>query len=228
MTLKPTYKAYLVNKEGKEPATASIVQRSTENLAAGDVTIEVIYSSLNYKDALSATGAPGVTRNYPHVPGIDAAGTVIASETDQFRVGDKVLVTGYDLGVDTDGGYGQYIRVPSNWVVPLPAELTFKESMILGTAGFTAALCVNLLIQNNIKSGDGEVVVTGATGGVGSLAVALLSKLGYTVVASTGKNSEHDYLKTIGAATIIDREELNEQTGRPLLKTRWSGVSASA
>ena len=224
MTVKSTYKAYFVNKEGKEPATTSIVQRSIENLPAGDVTIEVLYSSLNYKDALSATGAPGVTRNYPHVPGIDAAGTVIASETNQFHVGDNVLVTGYDLGMDTDGGYGQYIRVPANWVVPLPEGLSLKKSMILGTAGFTAALCVNLLLQNNLKPENGEVVVTGATGGVGSLAVALLSTLGYTVVASTGKNSEHDYLKSLGAATVIDRAELDDQSGRPLLKARWASA----
>jgi len=224
MTIEQKHRAYLVTKEEKQPAKSSIVYRSIDALPAGDVIIRVEYSSLNYKDALSASGSPGVTRNYPHVPGIDAAGTVAASDSPDFKIGDKVLVTGYDLGVDTDGGYGQYIRVPKGWVVPLPAGLSIKESMILGTAGFTAAICVNLILQNNLRPEHGEVVVTGATGGVASLAVALLAKLGFTVIASTGKTDQHDYLKSLGAADVIDRNELNDQSGKPLLKSRWAGA----
>lgn len=189
----------------------------------GDVIIRVAYSSLNYKDALSATGSPGVTKNYPHVPGIDAAGEVEQSQDARYKPGDKVLVTGYDLGSNTDGGYSEYIRVPADWVVPLPENLSLKQSMMLGTAGFTAAIGVQLIQRNGVMPDSGEVVVTGATGGVGSIAVAILAKLGYQVVASTGKADAHEFLKQLGAHRIVDRSEFNDTSGRPLLKGVWAG-----
>ena len=223
MNLPDSYKAYLVTKDTENRTSASIVDRPNEALPPGEVLIKVAFSSLNYKDALSATGNPGVTKNYPHVPGIDAAGIVAASESDQFKVNDKVLVTGYDLGSNTDGGYAEYIRVPADWVVPLPDNLTLKESMIYGTAGFTAAICVAQLQRNGVRPELGEVVVSGATGGVGCLAVAILARQGYQVVASTGKSDAHDFLKELGAVRIIGREELNDQSGRPMLKSIWAG-----
>lgn len=223
MNLPDTYKAYLVTKDNENRASASIIDRPFDALPPGEVVIKVAYSSLNYKDALSATGNPGVTKNYPHVPGIDAAGIVVASDSGQFKTGDKVLVTGYDLGANTDGGYAEFIRVPADWVVPLPDSLTLKESMIYGTAGFTAAICVAQLQRNGVLPEQGQVVVSGASGGVGCLAVAILAKQGYQVVASTGKADAHDFLKELGAAKIIGREELNDQSGRPMLKSIWAG-----
>ncbi|UCE06064.1 MAG: YhdH/YhfP family quinone oxidoreductase [bacterium] len=224
MPLPTSYKAYLVTKDEENRASASVVDRSFNELPQGEVVIKVVYSSLNYKDALSATGNPGVTKNYPHVPGIDAAGIVMASEYDRFEVNDKVLVTGYDLGSNTDGGYAEYIRVPAEWVVPLHENLTLKESMIYGTAGFTAAICVAQLQKNGVRPDQGEIVVSGASGGVGCIAVAILAKEGYQVVASTGKTNAHDFLKELGAARIISREELNDQSGRPMLKSIWAGA----
>ena len=200
MTLPKFYKAYLVTRNSENRASAALVNRPIEELPPGDVVIKVAYSSLNYKDALSATGNPGVTKNYPHVPGIDAAGVVVASDSEQFRIDDKVLVTGYDLGSNTDGGYAELIRVPAEWVVPLPKTLSLKESMIFGTAGFTAAICVEQLQRNGVQPDQGEVVVSGATGGVGCLAVGILAKEGYKVVASTGKADAHDFLKALGAS----------------------------
>lgn len=219
-----SYKAYLAVRNPDGSIQTSVTTRSKSDLPAGDVLIKVAYSSLNYKDALSATGAPGVTKNYPHVPGIDASGEVVESQVPDFNPGDAVLVTGYDLGVETDGGYGEYIRVPADWVVPIPKGLTKRESMIFGTAGFTAAISVHSLIHNNTLPDSGPVLVTGATGGVGCIAVAILAKLGYTVIASTGKSSEHDFLKKLGAATVIDRDEINDQSGRPLLKSSYAGA----
>ncbi len=217
------YKAYMVSRDADGRFFSAIVERSTEQLPAGDVLIRVDYSSLNYKDALSATGAPGVTKHYPHVPGIDAAGTVVESSSGAFTSGDPVIVTGYDLGVETDGGYGQYIRVPAEWVIPLPEGLTLRESMILGTAGFTAAQGLRLLQQNQLRPEHGEVVVTGATGGVGCMAVMLLAKAGYEVVACTGKEDAHGFLSSLGAKRIIGRGELDDRSGRPLLKAIWAG-----
>lgn len=222
--LPQSYKAYLVTKDKEGLASSSIATRSLKELPVGDVLIRVSYSSLNFKDALSATGAPGVTKDYPHVPGIDAAGIVEKSESAQIRAGAKVLVTGYDLGTNTDGGFAEYIRVPSEWVIPLPETLTLKESMILGTAGFTAGLCLRALLQNGLRPSHGEVVVTGATGGVGSVAIALLAKAGFTIVASTGKEDAQEYLKKLGASDIIDRMELSGSSNKPLLKVRWAGA----
>ncbi|MDZ7319631.1 MAG: YhdH/YhfP family quinone oxidoreductase [candidate division KSB1 bacterium] len=224
MTIPSIYRAYLVTKDANQNATATVTKRPFDALPAGDVIIKVSYSSLNYKDALSATGHTGVTKNYPHVPGIDAAGMVVSSKSDQYQPGDRVLVTGYDLGSNTDGGFAEYIRVPTEWVVPLPSNLTLKESMMFGTAGFTAAICVSQLQKIGLSPDQGEVVVSGASGGVGCLAVAILAKEGYHVVASTGKPQSHDLLKRLGAARIIGREELNDQSGRPLLKGIWAGA----
>ncbi|WP_353053822.1 YhdH/YhfP family quinone oxidoreductase, partial [Bacillus thuringiensis] len=182
------------------------------------------YSSLNYKDALSATGNKGVTRTYPHTPGIDAAGEVVSSEDNSFKAGDQVIVTGYDLGMNTSGGFGEYIRVPSSWVVPLPEGMSLKESMMYGTAGFTAALSVYKLIGAGIKPNMGDVLVTGATGGVGSVAVSILSKLGFNVVGATGKMEEEDMLLRLGAKKVIHRAELNDESGRPMLKGIYAGV----
>ncbi len=194
-----------------------IIERSTDDLPEGDLLIKVEYSSVNYKDALSAKGLPGVTRNYPHTPGIDAAGTVVESSDAGFSAGDAVVVIGFDLGMNTAGGFGEYIRVPAGWAVALPDGLSAREAMVLGTAGFTAALCVGKLERMGATPADGPVVVTGATGGVGSVAVALLARLGYEVAASTGKADKADYLKSLGASSIIDREVLSAENKRPLL-----------
>jgi putative YhdH/YhfP family quinone oxidoreductase len=200
----------------------SIVRRGVDALPAGELLIEVHYSSLNYKDALSASGNRGVTRTYPHTPGIDAAGVVLESAVEDFQPGDEVIVIGYDLGMNTSGGFGGCIRVPAAWAVKRPAGLTLRESMALGTAGFTAAQCVDALLSHGVHSG--EVLVTGATGGVGSIAVALASQLGLTVVAATGKMDEADYLRALGAAAVLDRSEVVDASGKPLLRERWAGV----
>lgn len=218
-----TFKALLVEKTdaGFE---RSIVERDVADLPEGDVLIDVRYSSLNFKDGLSATGNPGVTRNFPHTPGIDAAGVVLESQSAEISVGDEVIVTGFDLGMNTSGGFGERIRVPAGWVVPKPAGLTLEQSMILGTAGFTAALCVHKLEAAGMTPEAGPVLVTGATGGVGSVAVMLLARLGYPVAAVTGKASQHDFLKSIGATDIISREDARAGADRPLGKETWGGA----
>ncbi len=202
----------------------SLVTRSTADLPPGEVLVRVHYSSLNYKDALSAVGNKGITRSYPHTPGIDAAGIVAESLSPHFAPGDAVVVIGYDLGMNTAGGYGEYIRVPADWVAKLPPPLTAYTAMILGTAGFTAAMCVEALQQHGLEPAQGEVLVTGATGGVGSVAVALLARLGYTVVAATGKLEETAFLQALGAAAVIARAELSDDSSKPLRKERWAGV----
>ncbi|PIE20977.1 MAG: oxidoreductase, partial [Arachnia propionica] len=208
-----------------ENADGGVTRQITELPLAGlpehEVLIRVQYSSLNYKDALSATGNRGVTRNYPHTPGIDAAGSVVSGGG--FAPGEQVLVTGYDLGMNTPGGFGQYIRVPQDWVVRLPESLSLAESMALGTAGFTAGLSLHRLLTTGVKPADGEVLVTGATGGVGSITVALLHRLGYQVVAATGKPDAAELLRGLGASRVIDRQEL-AHTDRPMLKPLWAGV----
>jgi len=195
-----------------------------DELPAGELLIEVHYSSLNYKDALSATGHPGVTRNFPHTPGIDAAGVVVSCEDGSFAPGDEVIVTSYDLGMETDGGFGRVIRVPSAWAVPLPEGLTLKESMMLGTAGLTAALSLLELVESGVSPEQGPILVTGATGGVGSLAVAMLAKAGFQVTAATGKLSETDYLKGLGAREVIERSSVLEGADRSMMKPRWAGA----
>jgi len=215
------YKALLVKElEGK--FTSSIQTLETDALAVGDVLVKVMYSSLNYKDALSITGNKGVTKKYPHTPGIDAAGIVEYSDSDLYQFGDEVIVTGYDLGMNTPGGFGQYIRVPAEWVVKLPAGFTLKESMIIGTAGFTAGISVSRL-TDLVKPTDGKIIVTGSTGGVGSMAVALLSKLGYQVVAVSGKQEEYPFLQSLGASEIISRADFQEVDKRPILSSKFAG-----
>jgi putative YhdH/YhfP family quinone oxidoreductase len=219
-----TFRAMIVEEPNPKNFVREIRSRSIADLPVGNLLIKVHYSSLNYKDALSATGRPGVTRHYPHTPGIDAAGVVVECTDGTFAPGDSVIVTGYDLGMDTAGGYGQYIRIPSVWALPLPARLSLRESMILGTAGFTAALSVFKLQQNGVQPGDGDVLVSGATGGVGSIAVAILAKAGYRVVAATGKPAESDFLLSLGAAEIIGREQVLAGSERPMMKELWAGV----
>ncbi len=219
-----SFKAFEVSEVGEREYRGTIIEKQIDALPAGEVLIEVSYSSLNYKDALSASGNKGVTRTYPHTPGIDAAGVVRASKTGDFNVGDEVIVIGYDLGMNTAGGFGQMIRVPADWVIPKPNGLSAKESMIIGTAGFTAALCVEKLLLNGLEPGQGPVLVTGATGGVGIFAVALLKHLGFHVTASTGKASAADFLKKLGAAEIIDRNEFSEESTKPMLKEQWAGA----
>jgi acrylyl-CoA reductase (NADPH) len=218
------FQALLVEKTGEKEFTRRIVSRGIDDLAPGELLVRVRYSSLNYKDALSATGHPGVTRNFPHTPGIDAAGEVVEDASGRFRPGDQVLVTGYDLGMETDGGWGQYIRIPAEWALPLPAGLTAREAMALGTAGLTAGLSVLKLQQADVQPDAGELLVTGATGGVGSLAVAILAKAGYRVVAATGKAGDETYLRALGAAAVIGRDEVVRGVEKPLLKERWAGA----
>lgn len=215
--------AMVVSEREGGAFTREITERTIDALPDGEVLIRVNYSSLNYKDALSATGNKGVTKSYPHTPGIDAAGVVEESSASTVREGDAVIVTGYDLGMNTAGGFAGYIRVPADWVVPLPEQLSLKESMILGTAGFTAGLCVHALMESVVPE-DGEILVTGATGGVGSLSIAVLARLGYSVTAATGKTHERAFLTSLGASGLISREELLEGAGKPLLKARWAGA----
>lgn len=219
-----TFRAFRVERTEDKQFVRSIVERETDELPDGDVLIDVRYSSLNYKDGLSATGNPGVTRNFPHTPGIDAAGVVVESTGNRLKPGDEVIVIGFDLGMNTPGGYGQRIRVPDGWVVPLPAGLTLKDSMIIGTAGFTAALCVHKLEAAGMTTSSGPVLVTGATGGVGSVAVKLLAKLGFEVTAVTGKTEQHGFLQELGASEVISREAAEEGADKPLLGERWGGV----
>ena len=217
------FKALVVTEENGK-FIRKIDERKIDDLPAGDVLIKVKYSSLNYKDALSAIGNKGVTRKYPHTPGIDATGIVAETSSNKFKEGDEVLVTGYDLGMNTSGGFAEYIRVPAEWIVKLPKGLAIKESMVFGTAGFTAALALYKLEQCSEVKIQGEVLVTGATGGVGSLAVAILSKKSYQVVASTGKKDQTEYLKKIGAKEVIGRDEVDDKSNRPLLNRRWKAA----
>jgi acrylyl-CoA reductase (NADPH) len=218
------FTCYVVEKDANGQFKGGVGRRSLSELPEGEVLIRVAYSSLNYKDALAATGRPGVARKFPHVPGIDAAGEIAESNVPQFRVGQKVLVTGYELGAGRWGGWAEYVRVPAEWIIPLPDGLSLVESMRFGTAGFTAALSVDALKRHEITPQSGEVVVTGATGGVGCLAVAILAKLGYPVVAMTGKADQHDWLKQLGATRIIGRADVDVQGGNPLLKSIWAGA----
>ncbi|NTV50300.1 MAG: YhdH/YhfP family quinone oxidoreductase [Geobacteraceae bacterium] len=218
------FKALVVDKPTDKQFARTIRERSISDLPHGDLLVRVHYSSLNYKDALSATGHPGVTRQFPHTPGIDAAGEVVACDNGTYEAGDKVIVTGNDLGMETDGGWGQYIRIPSDWAVRLPAGLSLQEAMAIGTAGLTAALCALKLEQAGVKPADGDILVTGATGGVGSIAVSILNQAGYRVVAATGKASDEAFLRTLGAAEVITRDEVTTGSERPMLKERWAGV----
>jgi putative YhdH/YhfP family quinone oxidoreductase len=218
------FKALQVQQVEKKVFTRRIVTRGVDQLPPGELLVRVRYSSLNFKDALSATGNPGVTRNFPHTPGIDAAGEVISCADGRFQPGDRVIVTSYDLGMETDGGFGQMIRVPSDWAVPLSDGLSLKQSMMLGTGGLTAALSVQELMAGGVTPEQGPILVTGATGGVGSLAVAILARAGFRVTAATGKLSETEHLKGLGASEVIERGAVLEGSERPLMKTLWAGA----
>jgi acrylyl-CoA reductase (NADPH) len=219
-----TFKALVLHQEDGA-VKAEIQQLGTDALPEGDVLISVAYSTLNYKDGLAVTGKGKIIRNYPMVPGVDFVGTVAESASPRFKAGDKVILTGWGVGERHWGGYAQMARVKSEWLVPLPEGLSMEQAMAIGTAGFTAMLSVMALEKHDVRPDGREVVVTGAAGGVGSVAVALLAKLGYTVAAATGRTELHDYLVgTLGAKEIVGREELSGESKRPLEKERWGGA----
>jgi len=218
------FKALWITETPDGKFERNIIERVIDDLPQGEVVIKVLYSSLNYKDALSATGNKGITRKYPHTPGIDAAGIVEISRNEQFATGDEVIVTGYDLGMNTCGGFGEFIRVPAAWVVRKPHGYTLKECMVLGTAGVTAAIGLHKMELLGMSPERGPIVVTGATGGVGSMAIALLAKAGYEVIAVTGKSHAQEYLQFLGAAKIEDREFVNDHSGKALLRPHWAGA----
>lgn len=216
------FNAIVINKDSGEYQT-TLTKISTEQLPAGDVLINVKYSTVNYKDALAITGRAPVVRSFPMVPGIDLVGEVISSENQRFLQGDKVLLNGFGVGESHMGGLAQQARVSSDWLIQLPETMSEYTAMAIGTAGYTAMLCIMALEQNGVTPDKGDILVTGATGGVGSFAVTLLAKLGYTIIASTGDATKHDYLKSLGASDVIDRHELSV-TGKPLMKEQWAGV----
>jgi len=216
------FKAIVINKDDKG-YRAELGQLEESALPAGDVRVRVQYSTLNYKDGLAITGKGPVVRSFPMVPGIDFAGEVLESTSPEFKVGDAVLLNGWGVGEGHWGGLAQQARVKADWLIPLPKGFTAKQALAIGTAGYTAMLCVMALQKHGVKPADGEVLVTGAAGGVGSFAIALLSKLGFTVVASSGRPQEADYLKSLGAAEVIDRSSLSEP-GKPLARERWAAV----
>ncbi len=218
------FRALWINETADGKFTREIIDRNIDELPPGEVLIKVQYSSLNYKDALSATGNKGITRKFPHTPGIDAAGTVVSSSSTDLAQGEEVIVTGHDLGMNTSGGYGEYIRVPSHWIIKKPSNISLKDSMIIGTAGFTAAVALYKLQCMDLTPGKGPIVVTGSTGGVGSLSVALLSKAGYSVIAITGKPHAKEYLQKLGASEIQGRDFVDDQSGKALLKPKWAGA----
>jgi len=217
-------KAFVVEKIGDKEFTSGVQDISTPKCEENEVVIKVTYSSLNYKDALSSIGNPGVTRNFPHITGIDVSGTIFESTSPIFKVGERVLVTGYDMGMNSNGGHAQYVKVPASWVARIPDSISDKEIMTFGTAGLTAALSVNELIENGIKPESGDILVTGATGGVGSIAIAILSKLGYNIIAISGKKDRIDFLKKIGAKEVILREVFEEESNKPILSEKYAGV----
>jgi putative YhdH/YhfP family quinone oxidoreductase len=217
-----TFKALLVSESAPKTFTHAIVDRELSDLPEHDTLIRVQYSSLNFKDALSFSGNKGITRNFPHTPGVDAAGVI--EESPVFAKGAEVIVVGFDLGMNTSGGLAEYIRVPSEWVIPKPAGLSLRECMILGTAGFTAGQCVERLLENRVQPENGEILVTGATGGVGSVAVTLLASAGFTVVAASRDPQHATWLIDLGASRVMPSEELLEDSGKPMLKGRWAGA----
>ena len=218
-----TFRAFRIFNENGNTASR-FVDMTLDELDAGEVVIRATYSSVNYKDALAATGAGKVIRRFPCNGGVDVAGVVESSTDPHFKPGDEVIVTGYDMGVAHDGGFAEYVRVPAAWVVLKPGGLTLFQAMALGTAGFTAALSIHRLEQNDLKPENGPVLVTGATGGVGSLAIPMLAQLGYRVVAMTGKESEHGYLKSLGASEVLARDSIDLASTRALEKAQWAGA----
>ena len=217
-----TFKALLVEETDNKQFTLNIVNRSVSDLPENDLLVNVHYSSLNYKDALSASGNKRVSAHFPHTPGIDAAGVVVRDKSGTFSPGDEVVMFGYDLGMNTPGGLGQMISIPANWAVKRPDNLTLKEAMSYGTGGLTAALCVQKLEKMGARPEDGPVAVTGSTGGVGSISIALLKHLGYSVVAFSGKPEQTAHLKSIGADEVLHRDVLNEVASLPMGKERWA------
>ena len=220
--MSATLKALVLDQvDGK--TTAAIRQLTTSDLPAGEVLVDVAYSSLNYKDGLAVTGTGKIVRQFPIVPGIDFAGTVVESASERFQAGDQVILTGWGVGEKYWGGYAQQARVQADWLVPLPSNLTAQQAMTIGTAGLTAMLCVMALTDAGVKPESGEVLVTGAAGGVGSVAVSLLAQRGYQVVAVTGRPETHEFLSKLGAKRFISREEMS-QPARPLESQRWAGA----
>ena len=216
------YRALITSEENKTFIN-SIEKKDIADLPDNDTLIKVKYSSLNYKDALSASGNKGVTRNYPHTPGIDAAGIVVETSGNNFKVGDEIIVTGYDMGMNTHGGFGEYIKVPQEWIVKKPDNLSLSESMAFGTAGLTAGLCLRKLLIHGLKPEDGNVFVSGVTGGVGIISLMLFKKLGFSVSAITGKLDQEEFLKSLGADEVIDRNSLDLNLISPLQKPLYSG-----
>ncbi len=216
------FKAILINKDDQGyRAQLSNVEESA--LPEGDVRVKVHYSTINYKDGLAITGKGPIVRQFPMIPGIDLTGEVIESKSPEFKIGDLVILNGWGVGESHWGGLAQLANVKSEWLIPLPKAFTSKQSLAIGTAGYTAMLCIMALQKHGLKPADGEILVTGAAGGVGSFAISLLHQLGYTVVASSGRPEEANYLKSLGATEVIDRASLS-QPGKPLVKERWAGV----
>ncbi|KAF5049401.1 putative quinone oxidoreductase YhfP [anaerobic digester metagenome] len=221
ITPDTSFRALVTEKNEDGNYSSSVKIKNISELPGHELLIRVSYSGLNYKDALSASGHKGITRRYPHTPGIDAAGIVVEPGNSEFAAGQEVIVTGYDLGMNTDGGFAEYIRVPASWAVRKPDNLSLKESMIIGTSGFTAASAIYEFINHGILPGDGKVLVTGASGAVGSMAVAMLAKAGYEVVASSGKPEFAGMLMESGATEIIGRDAIDDKSGKGLLPPRW-------
>jgi len=219
-----SFRSLVVRENVDGTFSRAVEDKRIDELPKGEVLIRNQFAGLNYKDALSASGHKGISKYFPHTPGVDAAGIVEHSDSASFNVGDEVIVTGYDLGMNTSGGFQEFIRVPAGWVVLKPANLSLKESMTYGTAGFTAALSLYKMERMGQNPTMGPVLVTGATGGVGSMAVGILSKAGYEVIASTGKKDAHDFLKKLGASRIEPREFANDQSTKPLLRSLWAGA----
>ncbi|WP_405182932.1 oxidoreductase [Nocardia sp. NBC_01377] len=219
--------AAVVIEKGDEGTKVALTNVDEAALPEGNVTVEVAYSTLNYKDALAITGSSPVVRSFPMVPGIDLAGVVTDSAHPDYSAGDEVILNGWGVGEKHWGGLAQKARLDGDWLIPKPAEFTARQAMSIGTAGYTASLCVEALLRHGVTPDQGEILVTGATGGVGSIAIALLTKVGFGVAAATGKTSETEYLQSLGAGTIIDRAELSER-GKPLQKERWAGVVDTA
>lgn len=224
MSNHTTFKALVVEEDANGNFNKSIQERSVADLPKNDLLIEVHYSSLNYKDAMSASGNKMITKNYPHTPGIDAAGIVVSDQSGTFEKGQQVLVFGYDLGMDTAGGLGQMIAIPADWAIQCPESLTLKEAMTYGTGGLTAALCIQKLEKMGATPADGPVAVTGATGGVGSISIAILKHLGYDVIAFSGKTEEADHLKNLGASEVRHRDSINEVGSRPIGRELWANA----
>ena len=220
-----SFRAFRIFKDNDQIA-GRVVEMTLDELTPGDVVIRAAYSSVNYKDALAATG-PRIIRTFPRIGGIDVAGTIASSTDSRFKEGDKVIATSYEIGVSHDGGYAEYVRVPGDWVVPLPSGMTLLESMTLGTAGFTAALAIIRLEHNGLRPGHGPVAVTGSTGGVGSIAISLLAGIGYKVTAITGKESEREYLLQLGAHDVLSRHSI-QFSDRPIEHGQWAGAVDAA